>query len=58
MRSWLRTGKESGRPWALVGKDVYAEDGCAPLILMKIYLVYDKYVRQESVFPLKMELQE
>jgi hypothetical protein len=36
-----------------LGKDVYAEEGCAPLILKKIYLVYDKYVGQESVFPLK-----
>ncbi len=36
-----------------LGKDVYAEDGSAPIILKKIYLVYDKYVGQESVFPLK-----
>ncbi len=36
-----------------LGKDVYAEEGSAPLILKKIYLIYDKYVGQESVFPLK-----
>ncbi len=36
-----------------LGKDVYAEDGGAPLILKNIYLIYDKYVGQESVFPLK-----
>ena len=36
-----------------LGKDVYDEEGCAPLILRKIYLIYDKYVGQESVFPLK-----
>jgi hypothetical protein len=36
-----------------LGKYVYAEDGNAPLILKKTYLVYDKYVGQESVYPLK-----
>ncbi len=32
-----------------LGKDVYAEDGCAPLILKKIYLVYDKYIRRARI---------
>jgi hypothetical protein len=45
MRSQVTYMTEMG-----LGKDV---DGCAPLILKNIDLVYDKYIGQESVFPLK-----
>ncbi len=34
-----------------LGKDVYEEEGDAPIILKKIYILYDKYVGKDSVFP-------
>jgi hypothetical protein len=34
-----------------LGKDVYDEEGTAPIILKKVYILYDKYVGPDSVFP-------
>jgi hypothetical protein len=34
-----------------LGKDVYEEEGTAPIILKKVYILYDKYVGPDSVFP-------
>ncbi len=34
-----------------LGKDVYEEEVVAPIILKKIYILYDKYVGKDSVFP-------
>ncbi len=34
-----------------LGKDVYEEEGVTPIILKKIYILYDKYVVKDSVFP-------
>ncbi len=33
------------------GKEVYADEGNAPTILKKVYILYDKYVGPDSVFP-------
>jgi hypothetical protein len=35
-----------------LGKEVYAEEGNAPTILKKVYILYDKYVGPDSVFPI------
>jgi hypothetical protein len=35
-----------------LGKDVYEEDGVTPIILRKIYILYDKYVGKDSMFPI------
>jgi hypothetical protein len=34
-----------------LGKDVYEGEGVDPITLKKIYIVYDKYVGKDSVFP-------
>ncbi len=34
-----------------LGKDVYDEEGTAPIVLKKVYILYDKYVGPDSVFP-------
>jgi hypothetical protein len=34
-----------------LGKDVYEEEEVAPIILKRIYILYDKYVGKYSVFP-------
>ncbi len=34
-----------------LGKDVYEEGGIAPTILKKVYILYDRYVGPDSVFP-------
>jgi hypothetical protein len=52
VKDGVRISKFSKQAMGL-GKDVYAEEGDAPLILKKVFLVYDKYVGQDSFFPLK-----
>jgi hypothetical protein len=34
-----------------LGKEVYADEGNAPTILKKVYVLYEKYVGPDSVFP-------
>ena len=34
-----------------LGKDCYDEEGASPMILKKIYILYDRYVGKDSVFP-------
>jgi hypothetical protein len=34
-----------------LGKDVYEEEGVAPTILKKVYILYDRYVGPDFVFP-------
>ena len=34
-----------------LGDDVYELDGIAPIILKKVYLLYDRYVGEDKVFP-------
>ncbi len=34
-----------------LGKEVYADEGNAPTILKKVYVLYEKYVGPYSVFP-------
>ena len=34
-----------------LGKEVYADEGNAPIILKKVYVLYEKYVGPDSVFP-------
>jgi hypothetical protein len=34
-----------------LGKDVYDEEGTAPIVLKKVYIIYDKYIGPDSVFP-------
>ncbi len=34
-----------------LGKDCYDEEGAAPMILKKLYILYDRYVGKDSVFP-------
>ncbi len=41
-----------------LGDDVYACEGKAPEILDKVYALYDRYVGEDRVFPVKMERQE
>jgi hypothetical protein len=36
-----------------LGDDVYEQNDKAPIILMKVYLLYDKYVGEDKVFPIK-----
>ncbi len=36
-----------------LGDDVYELDDIAPIILMKVYLLYDRYVGEDKVFPTK-----
>ncbi len=36
-----------------LGDDVYEQNGEAPIILMKVYLLYDKYAGEDKVFPIK-----
>ncbi len=34
-----------------LGKEVYADEGNVPTILKKVYILYDRYVGPDSVFP-------
>jgi len=36
-----------------LGDDVYELDDIAPIILKKVYLLYDRYVGEDKVFPTK-----
>jgi hypothetical protein len=36
-----------------LGEDVYACEGNAPEILKKVYSLYDHYVEEDKVFPIK-----
>ena len=36
-----------------LGDDVYEQDDKAPIILKKVYILYDKYVGEDKVFPIK-----
>jgi hypothetical protein len=36
-----------------LGDDVFEQDNKAPIILRKVYLLYDKYVGEDKVFPIK-----
>jgi hypothetical protein len=36
-----------------LGDDVYEQNDKGPVILMKVYLLYDKYVGEDKVFPIK-----
>jgi hypothetical protein len=36
-----------------LGDDVYELDDIAPHILKKVYLLYDRYVGEDKVFPTK-----
>ena len=46
----VSTSKFSKKAMGL-GKDCYDEEGTSPMILKKIYILYDRYVGKDSVFP-------